>query len=66
MNSPEGMWNRCNGACIHDANDVGWVGMVETVEELVPTNFKDEETSPKDMQIQQDVAVLDTINVSWA
>ena len=66
MNSPEAMRNRCNGACIHDANNVGWAGMVETVEVLVPTNFKDKKTSPKDMQSQQDVAVLDTINVSWA
>ena len=66
VNSPEGTRNRCDGACIHDANDVGWAGTVETVEVLVPTDFKDEETSPKDTQIQQDVAVLDTINVSWA
>ena len=60
VNSPEGMWNRCDGACIHNANDVSWAEMVETVEVLVPTNLKDKETSPKDTQIQQDVAVLDT------
>ena len=33
---------------------------------LASTDFKNEETSQKDTQIQQDVAILDTINVSWA